>query len=77
MYDKNYLREKALLAEKGAQKILKALDIDEPSYVIDGVLRIEDALKSLHVGARQMLKAEKATETDYYLRDMGEVTLGD
>jgi len=76
MFNGNYLAEKASFAERGAKEILNALKHDQPnspSYVIDGILKIEDALGSLHVGARQMLEVQKATEKDYMLRNMGMV----
>jgi hypothetical protein len=79
-YDKSYLVEKAETARRASIEILEALQKEDSkwtrSYVIDGILRIEDALAALHCGARNMMEKCEETETDYLLRNMGEVTRG-
>lgn len=80
LFNVAYLAEKALAAKKGAEEILSALERNDPgspSYVVDGVLRLEDALGSLHVGARQLLQDEHKEEKDYMLRHMGQVVKGE
>jgi hypothetical protein len=82
-YDKSYLAEKAETVRRGAIEIIEALEKKDEedskwarSYVIDGILRIEDALASLHCGARNMMEICEETENDYLLRHMGEIKRG-
>jgi hypothetical protein len=80
MFNEQYIREKAEAAKKGSEEILNAIDekntLHSRSYVVDGVLRIEDALGSLHVAARQMMSQANETEKSYMLRPIGMVMKG-
>jgi hypothetical protein len=80
MYDTTYLAEKAEAAKRGAQEILDQLNKPQEkwirSYIVDGILRIEDALGSLHVKARDIMEECDETEDDYLLRHMGTITKG-
>jgi hypothetical protein len=74
-----YIREKAEKAKRHAQDIINALDRDNASsvsYIVDAILGIEDALGSLHVGARQLMERSGENERDFMLRNLGTVVKG-
>ena len=74
---KEYISEKTEMVKRAVRMLDNGLETDDVSQVINGILTIEDALGSLHVGARQALNMAGKVESDFGLRDMGVIRKGD
>lgn len=81
LYDTSYIAEKAKMIIRGANEILDAIDKPQTkntrSYYIGGVLEIEQALNGLHIKLRAVMAQCDETESDYGLRNMGNLKFGD
>lgn len=77
MFNEEYIAEKTEMVKRAVRMLDKGLETDDISQVINGILTIEDALSSLHVGAKRAMKMAGTAETNYGLRDLGNLRKGD
>ena len=77
MFNEEYIAEKTEMVKRAVRMLDNGLETDDIGQVINGILTIEDALSSLHVGAKRAMKMAGTAETNYGLRDLGNLRKGD
>lgn len=77
MFNAEYISEKTEMVKIAVRMLDNGLETDDICQVINGILTIEDALSSLHVGAKQAMKMAGTAETNYGLRDLGNLRKDD